>query len=110
MSSSSGIWSTLEVCTEPASSLEGSEDEGESGRGSDGRGLGGTTAVPSMHVQVSFSPISLRHSSECLFEREGGSWYSSWGDEEVDTVSLYVSPLLDDEEVEEPDNTAPSVE
>ena len=61
-------------------------------------------------AQVSSSPSSLRHSSQCLFEREGGSWFSSRGDEEVDTDSLNVSPLLDEEEVEEPDNSAPSVE
>lgn len=91
------------------SSLEGSEGEGESGRRGDGRGLGGMTTIPGAHAQVSFSPSSLRHSSQCLFRREGGSWYSSWGDEEVDTDSLNVSPSLDDDELEEPDRTASSV-
>jgi len=66
--------------------------------------------MTSTQAQVSFSPSSLRHLSQCLFEREGGSWSSSWGDEEVDSDSLNVSPLLDDEEVDEPDNSAPSVE
>jgi hypothetical protein len=65
--------------------------------------------VSCTHEQVLFSPSSLRHWSSCFFGRKEGSWYSSGGDEEVDT-ELYVSPLLDDEEVSESDKTTSSVE
>jgi len=97
-------WSALEVCTEFVFPLERSDGAGE------GRGLGGTTAIPGTHAQVSFSPRAVRHLSQCLFGREGGSWYSSLGDVKPDTDSVSGYPLLDGEEPDELDKAASLVE